>query len=62
MEELADCFIYMELIIEKHGHDITTFAGVIQDKINKNKERMQGRKKEYNGKRWEDAQASVSSV
>lgn len=46
MEELADCFIYMELIIEKHGHNITTFARVIQDKINKNKERMQQRKQD----------------
>ncbi len=62
MEELADCFIYMELIIEKHGHDITTFAGVIQDKINKNKERMQERKKVYNGKRWENVHDSIASV
>jgi NTP pyrophosphatase (non-canonical NTP hydrolase) len=40
MTELADCFIYMQLIIEKHGYDLTAFAEIIQDKINVNKERM----------------------
>ncbi len=54
LEELADCFIYMELIIEKHGYDITTFSEVIQDKINKNKERMKEKRKKYNGKKWEN--------
>jgi len=52
LEELADCFIYMELIIEKHGYNITDFSNAIQDKINKNKARMEGRIKEYDGLKW----------
>ena len=41
LEELADVFIYMELLIELRGHDITTFAGVIEDKIEKNRQRIE---------------------
>ena len=52
LEELADCFIYMELIIEKQGHDVETFATAIQNKINKNIARMEGRKKQYDGTKW----------
>ena len=62
LEELADCFIYMELIIEKHNLDITSFAGAIQSKINKNKQRMNGQKKEYNAsaKNWKIVEKTTS--
>jgi NTP pyrophosphatase (non-canonical NTP hydrolase) len=45
LEELADVFMYMELLIEVRGHDITTFAGVIGEKLKKNRERMEKQRK-----------------
>jgi len=41
--ELADVFIYMELLIELRGHDISTFANVIEDKLKENILRMESR-------------------
>lgn len=52
LEELADCFIYMTLIIGKHGYDITSFSQAISDKVEKNKQRMNGRIKTYDNGTW----------
>ena len=45
MIELADLFIYMELWIESKGHDISTFANIIVDKLNQNIKMMESNKR-----------------
>lgn len=43
LKELADVFIYIQLMVETRGHDITTFAEVTMDKIEENHKRMMDR-------------------
>lgn len=44
MDEIADTFIYLELLIEKQGLDVTSLAYAINSKVKKNIERMESRK------------------
>jgi NTP pyrophosphatase (non-canonical NTP hydrolase) len=41
LRELADVFIYLFLLVEYHGHDITSFIRVLDEKIDDNAARME---------------------
>lgn len=48
LEELADCFIYIEMLVEKHNYDITDLSQAVSSKLEKNRQRMKERDNKYN--------------
>ena len=56
MDELADVFIYMEILVGRMGLDVTSLADAIHTKVLVNKKRMDSRLKNSEGALGEGTQ------